>query len=181
MKRSFVGGVAAAALAATLIAPPAHAEYYSVDDPADAEGSLSDMLGLRVRHGEERVNVAVDFLDLRRTSSAGVSVFFDTVKSRPGPEYVLSSGLGDGTDYTLTEARRWQASSGPVDCDYEARVRWGMERFRTLLSRDCFGDPDEVRASVKMGDVPDASTTVIDWVPQRRGWSLWLTPGGTAA
>lgn len=175
--RSLIGGVAAAALATTLLAPPAHAEYYSIEDPADAKASPSDIYGMRVRHGAEQVNVAVNFADLRRSSSAGISVYFDTVKSRRGPEYVLSSGLGDGTDYVLTKAFRWRGRGAPVECDYEARVKWGVERFRALVSRECFGTPDEVRASVKMGDVVDASHRVIDWVPERRKWSLWLGPG----
>ena len=180
MKRSIAGGVAAAALTATLIASPAHAEYYSIEDPADASASLSDMYGMRVRHGAEVVNVGVTFADLRRNSAAGLSVFVDTVRTRPGPEFVLSSGLGDGTDYALTKARRWQGYGEHIDCDYEARVKWGMDRFRTLISPDCFGSPEELRVSVKMGDVADASHPVTDWVPERRKWSLWLAAGGTA-
>lgn len=177
MKRSLTGGLAAVALATTLLAPPAHAEYTSVADPADADASLTDLYGMRVRHGAEEVNVTVSFADLRRSSSAGVSIFFDTVKSRRGPEYVLTSGLGDGTDYALTRARRWQARGEHVDCDYRARVKWGKERFRTLLDRDCFGDPDEIRASVRMSDDAHDSQPVVDWVPERRKWSLWLGRG----
>ena len=180
MKRPILGGLAAAALATTLLAPPAHAEYYSIDDPADASGSLTDMYGLNVRHGSAMVSAAVTFADLRRSSVAGISVFYDTVKSRRGPEYVLSSGLGDGTDYVLTKAWRWKGRGEPIDCDYEARVKWGVDRFRGLVSRECLGDPAQVRVSVKMGDVADGSHRIVDWVPARRKWTLWLGPGTPA-
>ena len=180
MKRSLTGGIAAAALAATMIAPPAHAEYYSVVDPPDATASLTDVLNVRVRHGADEVNVVVSFADLRRSSAAAASVFFDTVKSRRGPEYVLTSGLGDGTDYVLREAVRWRGRGEPVDCDYRARPKWARDTFRTVLSRACFGDPEEIeeiRASVKMGDLTDGSHPVIDWAPGRRQWSSWLGRG----
>ena len=177
MKRTFVAGLAAAVLATPLIASPAHAEYYTIDDPEDASASLTDMYGMRARHGAEQVSVSVTFADLRRDSAAGLSIFFDTVRSRPGPEYVLGSGLGDGTDYVLTRARRWQSRGEPIDCSYEARVKWGQDRYRTLLARDCFEDPEELRVSAKMGDNHDPSHPVVDWVPAQRRWSLWLGPG----
>jgi hypothetical protein len=178
MKRSIACGISAAVLATTMIAPPAHAEYYSVVDPADdASSSLTDVHGMRVRHGGESVTVMVAFDDVRRNSAAGVSIFFDTVKSRRGPEYVLSSGLGDGTDYALTRAWRWRARGEHVDCDYRARVKWGRDRIRAVLDRGCFGEPDEIRASARMGDVADGSHPVIDWVPGRRAWGAWLSQG----
>ena len=177
MKRTFVAGLAAAVLATPLIASPAHAEYYSIDDPEDASASLTDMYALRARHGAEQVSASVNFADLRRDSLAGLSIYFDTVKSRRGPEYVLSSGLGDGTDYALTRARDWRARGEHLDCEYEARVKWGMDRFRTLVSRDCLGDPDAIRVSARMGDTYDPSHPVVDWVPAQRRWSLWLGPG----
>ena len=39
------------ALTAALLAAPAHAEFYSIDDPADAKGSLTDIQALEVNHG----------------------------------------------------------------------------------------------------------------------------------
>ncbi|HEX5919455.1 MAG TPA: hypothetical protein VFY76_16455, partial [Nocardioides sp.] len=61
-----------------LTAGPAHAEFYAIDDPADAEGSLTDIYGLEVNHGSDNVLVKVRFNELMRSSAAGVSVFFDT-------------------------------------------------------------------------------------------------------
>lgn len=160
-----------------LTAAPAHAEFYSIDDPADATGSLSDITGLEASHGTRRLLVKVRFEDLVRSSAAGVSLFIDTDRDARGPEYVLSSGLGDGTDYVLTKADGWQGSDAPVDCDYSARPKWGKDVFRAVIARECLGDPSSVRVSVKMVDQADGSHPVMDWAPKRHRWSLPMAPG----
>lgn len=162
---------------ASLTAAPAHAEYYSTSDPADAQASLTDMRALRAKHGQANVVVRVRFRELMRSSSAALSIYFDTDKGRKGPEYVLSSGLGDGTDYVLTEADGWQGSERRVDCDYEARLWWGVkDAFRVRISRECLDEPGTVRVSVKMVDTA-ASQPVVDWAPGPRRWSLPIASG----
>ena len=167
-----------ALLLAGLVAAPAHAEYYATSDPADAKGSLTDIRAVRAKHGQANVVVRVRFEELTRSSRAAVSIFIDTDRSRRGPEYVLSSGLGDGTDYVLTEANGWRGSDQRVDCDYEARLWWGIkDAFRVRMSRECLGEPSIVRVSVKMGDQAGGSRPVVDWSPERRRWSLPLASG----
>lgn len=161
----------------TLAAAPAHAEFYSIDDPADAPGSLTDVYSLRARHGDETVLVKVRFNELLRSSAAGVSVFFDTDRDTVGPEYVLSSGLGDGTDYVLTEADGWRGSDDRVRCDYSARPKWGRDVFRAVVSRDCFDRAPSLRVSVKMVDEADGSTPIVDWAPKRKRWTLPIESG----
>lgn len=168
--------LAALALAATT-ASPAHAEFYDIDDPADARGSLTDITGLYARHGSDNVLVKVRFKELMRSSAAGVSVFLDTDRDAAGPEYVLSSGLGDGTDYVLTEADGWRGSDDRVSCDYAARPKWDREVFRAVISRECFDRVPSVRVSVKMVDQTDGSHRVRDWAPQRRRWTLPIASG----
>ena len=165
------------ALTAALLAAPAHAEFYSIDDPADAKGSLTDIHALEVNHGNDNVLVKVRFNELMRTSAAGVSVILDTDRDVKGPEYVLSSGLGDGTDYVLTEADGWRGSDDRVSCDYSARPKWGQEVFRAVLSRECFDRVPSVRVSVKMVDQADGSHPVRDWAPKRHRWSLPVATG----
>lgn len=160
-----------------LAVAPAHAEFYSIDDPADASASLTDIYGIEANHGAENLRVKVYFNELMRSSAAGVSVFIDTDRDRKGPEYVLSSGLGDGTDYVLTEARAWQGSDNRVSCDYAARPRWGKDVFRAVISRDCFDGASSVRVSVKMVDQADGSHPVVDWAPKRHRWSLPIASG----
>lgn len=162
---------------AALLAAPAHAEFYSIDDPADAKASLTDIYGIEANHGSDNVLVKVRFNELMRSSAAGVSVFFDTDRDARGPEYVLSSGLGDGTDYVLTEADRWRGSDERVSCDYVARPKWGQEVFRAVLSRACFDRVPSLRISVKMVDQADGSHPVRDWAPKRKRWTLPIATG----
>lgn len=162
---------------ATLVAAPAHAEFYSIDDPMDAKPSLSDIHALEANHGSENLLVKVRFRELLRSSAAGVSIFVDADRDQTGPEYVLSSGLGDGTDYVLTEADAWRGTDDRVDCDYSARPRWGKDVFRAVVSRDCFDRVPSVRVSVKMVDPTNGSDTVVDWVPKRHRWSLPIASG----
>ncbi len=173
----------AALSALTLVAlasPPAHAEFFSIDDPADAKGSLTDITGLTARHGNENLLVKVRFTELMRSSAAGVSVFLDTDREVPGPELVLSSGLGDGTDYVLTEADGWRGSDDRVRCDYSAQPKWGRDVFRAVIGRECFDRLPSVRVSVKMVDQADGSHPIVDWVPQRRRWTLPVGSGLSA-
>ena len=162
---------------AVLVVAPAHAELYAIDDPADAQASLSDIRGLQVNHGSANFLVKVRFDELVRSSAAGVSVYLDTDRGAKGPEYVLSSGLGDGTDYVLTEADGWQGSDQRVDCDYSARPKWGKDVFRAVLSRDCLDDAPAVRVSVKMVDQADGSHPVMDWAPRRYRWTMPVASG----
>ena len=117
--------------------------------PGRRQGSLTDIYGFEANHGEDNVLVKVRFNELMRTSAAGVSVFFDTDRDAKGPEYVLSSGLGDGTDYVLTEADGWRGSDDRVRCDYSARPKWGQDVFRAAVSRDCF---DRVPLGAGLGE-----------------------------
>jgi hypothetical protein len=177
--RSRIALTAGSALAlASLAAAPAHAEFYSTSDPADASASLTDIRALRAKHGAANVVAKVRFRDLTRSSAAGLSIFFDTDRDAKGAEYVLSSGLGDGTDYVLTTASGWRGTHRRVECDYEARFNWGIKNsVRVRIDRACLDEPSVVRVSVKMADPTDGSTRVVDWAPQRRRWSLPIESG----
>lgn len=160
------------------MAAPAHAEFYSTSDPADASGSLTDIRAVRAKHGAANVVVKVRFQDLTRSSAAGLSIFIDADRSVPGAEYVLSSGLNDGTDYMLTTATGWRGTNERVECDYDARFSWGIKNsVRVRIDRACLDEPSAVRVSVKMADPTDGSVRVVDWSPERRRWSLPIESG----
>ncbi|WP_191280298.1 hypothetical protein [Nocardioides flavus (ex Wang et al. 2016)] len=177
MRTRISAAVVPALALGVLVAAPAHAELYAIDDPADARASLTDVYGLEADHGSDALLVKVRFNELMRSSAAGVSVFVDTDRDAKGPEYVLSSGLGDGTDYVLTAADGWRGSDEQVRCDYTARPRWGRDVFRARLSRGCFDGAGSVRLSVKMVDPVDGSHPVRDWVPRRKRWTLPIASG----
>ncbi len=167
-----------AVVLASLVAAPAHAEFYSTSDPADASGSLTDVRAVRAKHGAANVVVKVRFQDLTRSSAAGLSVFIDTDRGEKGAEYVLSSGLNDGTDYVLTTAKGWRGTDERVECDYDAKYSWGIKNsVRVRIDRACLETPATVRVSVKMADPTDGSTRVVDWSPERRRWSLPIESG----
>lgn len=173
MKSSrILGALATAALALGIQPGPVHADYYTIADPDEGVASLTDITGFTARHGSENLVVKVRFVDLRRNSLAGLSIFVDSDRTRKGPERVLGTGLGDGTDYALTRARRWRSVGERVDCDYDVRVKWGQDKIRARFARECFERAGILRVSVQMTDFHDGSHPVTDWAPRRRGWSL---------
>lgn len=177
MRTRIVLTAVTALMFASLGASPAQAEYYSTSDPADAKASLTDVRAVRAKHGQANAVVRVRFKELMRSSSAGVSIFLDTDRDAKGPEYVLSSGLGDGTDYVLTKADGWRGTDQRVDCDYDARFWWGDKNaVRVRIARECLDEPSTLRVSVKMVD-PAASQPVVDWSPATRRWSLPIASG----
>ncbi|MBZ5741205.1 hypothetical protein [Nocardioides mangrovi] len=171
--------VAGAALVA-LVGAPAAAETAGYRDPADASASLTDIRHVTVRHGGDGIAVVVRFTDLRRRSTggpAGLSVFFDTVGRRRGPEFQLGTGLQAGTDYQLVRSRHRRGVGDPIDCDYSVRLRYDADRMVLHADRDCLGTPDRVRVGVLMTDEWDGSHPVEDWLGEPRSWTAWLTAG----
>ncbi len=169
--------VAAVALTTTLAAVPASAEVTRVDDGADATASLTDIRVVRVRHGEERVTVKVNFPDLRKKSSASLFILLDRNRNRKGPEYALATPLFSGGDYALRRMRDWRFVGEPVMCDYGMTFKWRRDFVVLKADRACFGNPPEVRVGLKMRDAADASHPVTDWLKGRRKFTRWLAAG----
>lgn len=173
-KRTPLGAAAAAVLVTAVLATPAHAGRYGIDDPADATASLTDIYGLQARYGSANLVVKVRFNELRSDSAAGVTMFIDTDRERRGAEFVLNSGLGEGTDFVLTPAEGWRASDEPIRCDYDARPKWNKDLFWARISRGCLDDASAVRVTVRMIDQADGSHQVVDWAPRKHRWSLTI-------
>lgn len=170
------GGLAAAGLTTALAAAPAYAEEYGTDDPGGAPASRTDVSALEVDHTADDVFVVTRFPDLRRNSIASLTVFLDTDGDKAA-EYVLGTGLGDATDYSMAAARRWKPTGEPLECDYQVRVRWKADLAKARIDRGCLADPDQVRVSVKMIDHLDATQELIDWAPGMRAWTPVLAAG----
>lgn len=159
------------------VAAPAHAERYSIDDPADASASLNDIHAFTYVHGKATVRFVIDVEDLRAASTAGATVFFDTRGGRKGPEFALGTGLGSGTDYALFRTTGWKATNDHrVNCDYSLKLRYKTDKVVGTIARDCFGNPKRLRASVKMVDV-DGDDAVTDWAPGTRQFGLRVAAG----
>jgi hypothetical protein len=178
--------IAAAALAAAFaVAVPgtAHAELYGVDDGPDTFHG-SDILSLQVRNGAKNLTVTTthDNLVPKPASGSGGAIFIDTDASDHGPEYVLVAGYTRGTDYQLlhTDGFGHQDWGNPVaNGDYLLRVNYRHDTVRVRISQPALRRPDEVRVAVRAsGNRTDGTSKgLVDWVGERRGFSLWIARG----
>lgn len=168
---------AAGAFSAVLAAGPAHAETASYDDPADATVSLTDIRTVDVDHGAAKVRVVVGFTDLRRSTTdgpSGLMIALDTDPASRGPEYHLTTGLQEGTDYQLLRVRHGRVVGEPLSCQHRVRLGFPGDRMVFRAARSCFKDPDRVRIAVKMRDESDGSHPVVDWLGAPRSFTGWL-------
>jgi hypothetical protein len=103
-----------------------------------------------------------------------------TRTSHPGPGFVVSGGLSDGTDWGTGRAtRRWHTRIDPVDeiglCRSSVDIGWSTDTVRISLGRDCLaGHQGRVRVEVEV-EVGDEDYT--DWAPERRTFSRWIPRG----
>jgi hypothetical protein len=176
--------IAAATLAAAalpiVLAGPAHAELYGIDDPEDTHHG-SDVLSLSVRNAGESIDVTTQHLGLRRdpdTGSAG-RVYLDTDRRDRGPEYVFVGGFYAGTDYTLmkTEGFARKQWGHPLrHADYLMKVDYREETVRFRIHRPGVGNPDEVRVAVRVSGTRTDGTShgLVDWVGKKHGFTPWI-------
>lgn len=170
--------LALAACTAVLTTTAAYAEEVVVNDGADATPSLTDIRKVRVDHGDEQLQVRVNFPDLRKKAEAGLSIFIDKNAQRRGPEFGLGAPLFSGGDYALLRMKRWQFVGGArVECDYDLRLKWKKDVLVFTAERGCFGDAEELRVGMKMVDTADGSHPVTDWMKGRREFTRWLGAG----
>jgi hypothetical protein len=122
--------------------------------------------------------VRVKVVDLRRTSDAGpagLTIRIDTRSGRPGPEFRLTTGLYEGTDYQLMRVRDGKTVGEPLTCAHEVRLGFATDVVRFRADHECLGAPDRARVSVKMTDLYDGSHPVTDWLGEPGSWTSWLT------
>lgn len=178
---STVAALSAAALALGL-AGPASAESIGVRDPQDTSHG-SDLRAVHLEHGDADVVVTTVHTNLRRdpASGSGGSVYIDTDRDDPGPEYVFVGGYFVGTDYQLLHTdgfgrRNWGA---PVDGSYEMRVDYAREQVRMRMSRAALGRPDAVRIAVRVAGTrtDGTSTGLVDWLGEPRSFTRWVSRG----
>jgi hypothetical protein len=169
--------LAVAALGGTLLAAPsAHAVQARYTDPADATASLTDIRAVAVNHGPNRLIVSVRFTDLQRRSTgggSGLTVGIDTRGDRAGPEFRLTTGLQEGTDYQLMRVRNGRAFGEALTCPHRLQLDFAAERLTFVAARTCLGTPARIRVAVLMRDQWDASHPVTDWLGAPRSYTPW--------
>jgi hypothetical protein len=173
----------AAVLAVVALGMPA-VPAAAADDTLVLTDSRTDVpsgVGLsRARvHNGDRLLVTTHHRDLRRKAYGNYfRVWIDTRTSHPGPDFVISGGLSDGTDWATGRAtRRWHTRIDPVDdiglCSSGVDISWSTDTVRISLGRDCLGGHQgRVRVAVEVGD-----EDYTDWAPARRTFSRWIPRG----
>ena len=165
-------GATMAVLATALTAglAPAHAEQATYADPADTRPSPTDIRSVTVDHNLANVVVLVGFTDLRRSlpgGGSGLSIRLDTRADRPGAEFLLTTGLQEGTDYQLVRVRGGKVVGAPLTCSHRVRLGYAADRLRFRVSRDCLGLPARVRVALRMQDRVDPSHPLTDVLAPR--------------
>jgi hypothetical protein len=179
---TIAAGLAAAALTVALPGA-AHAEMYGVDDGPDTSHG-SDILAISVRNGPDRLDVTTWHADLRPdpATGSGGSLFIDTDRDNPGPEYVFVAGYYRGTDYQLlhTDGFRPATWGEPVeDGEYVMRVSYRRDTVRVRIAQGALGEPDRVRVAARASGTRSDGTSdgLVDWVGKRRWFTPWVDRG----
>lgn len=169
-----------------LVAAPAHAATSTFRDAAGDIGPGVDLRRVKVTNGEQNLRVVTTHRDLVRApaSQAGGTVYLDTDRDDPGPEYALVGGYFEGTDYALLEVDGWNTNKGDVDrveCDYVSRIDYRADTVRSRFAQDCFDRDDSsdgsVRVEVKVSGVKKNGGTAVDWLGTPRTFSKPVTRG----
>jgi len=182
--RKTIAAVALSTAALTIgLTSPAHAERYGVDDPQDTFHG-SDIRALQVRYAGDTLHVTTYHENLRRDPATGSAetIFIDTDRHDRGPEYVLTTGLYEGTDYLLRETDGFGLDTwgDPVENgDYILRIHYRSDQARFRISRAALGDPAAVRVAVRAsGTRTDGSGRgLVDWAGKPRSFTPWISRG----
>jgi hypothetical protein len=157
---------------------PAAAQRTAFPDPADMGGaSLNDIRRVTVNHGSDRLLVTIGFVDLRHDSEEGpasLTMLLDTRPAQAGPEFRLTTGLYDGTDYQLRRVTDGRPGE-PLTCAHHVRLDSAADTLRFRAARSCLDLPARVRIGVKMTDLYDGSHPVTDWLGQPRSFTRWVS------
>ena len=168
---------------ALLVAAPAHAERYGVDDPQDTYHG-SDVRAVAVHNGVDDVTITTTHENLVRRAASGSAeaIYLDTDRDHRGPEYVFAAGLYEGTDYLLSETDgfgpdKWGAAV--ENGDYILHISYRKDTARVKISQAALGTPDAVRVAVRASGTRTDGTShgLVDWVGKRRQFTPWIDRG----
>ena len=142
-------------------------------------GHGADIHWVRVVN-EKAVRVVIQHRNLVRSYKSGTSgsVYLDTNRHRPGPEFIFLGAFFQGADYALARARNWhpKESAVPLVCPYMMRLDYAADRTYIKIGRDCLGSPGRIRVAVKTGG-GTAGSAEVDWLGSRREFSPWVARG----
>jgi hypothetical protein len=168
---------AAAAIAASLITAPAHAQTETFGDPADAAAPVSDIRRVVVNNAttNNRVTVRANMGAVIYGDSA--ILWLDTKAADAGPEYKLRL-YPESDGFTLRRVNRFTGNGKAVPCSgMRLRAVTGQhETFTWSFPRNCLKNPGKLRATVRARWL-FASKVVIDWAPGSHRFTGWVARG----
>jgi hypothetical protein len=157
---------------------PAFAETVILLDTAGDNGAATDLLRLRVAHGEPsapnrlKLKAAHDGIE---NFEGYVRFWIDTEKGNTGPEYV-SDVVANSGGIALMRVGGWRdRDKQKVSCPgLRARAdAFVPDPIVLSVPRTCLGMPHRARgAAVSSAPAPDG-TVDRDWVGSRRQWTTW--------
>lgn len=166
---------------AAVTGPTAVAAAASTQVFSDSRTDVPSGIGLyrtRVTNRAELI-VTTKHRDLRKLAHVNsFTIFVDTRTSRPGPEFAITGGLSNGTDWVTGRAtRHWHVRGDPLDaiglCHSDLTIHYKTDKVRVKLGRDCLGGyQGRVRVSVSFGD-----GTYIDYGPAKKTFAPWVARG----
>jgi hypothetical protein len=172
--RSLVGVlIGVCALLLLPLAAPAQAGQRVFVDPADTPAGI-DMTKVRVIY-KDRVRVRVVHNGFHAPSSSEITLWFDTKRRNPGPQYRYR--LFPNSEFTrLHRVDTWRDSGTPVRC----RRLGGFadqnsdKPIRFAAGGNCFGNPGKIRVAVRTKEERPGGT-YFDWAPTRRAFFWAVT------
>ena len=119
-----------------------------------------------------RIVVAVTFDNIKRDSSDGLLVFFDTRGRDRGPEYLTTGGLGATRDWQAVRIENWRGDDAHLlhRCDIDMRVKHDRDKATFDLARRCFHRPGRIRVAAR-----SAGMSKDDWAPRVRRFHDWVS------
>ena len=127
---------------------------------------------------EKMVRVKIRHDDITPQGSRGGSVFIDTVRSAPGPEFVFLAGLSEGTDYQIVRMENWKRKGGPMSCNIDLDLNYRTDVSHFKMTRECLDRPGRIRVAVKVGaERGRTGTWATDWLHGRRELTRWVARG----
>lgn len=138
----------------------------------DARRAL-DIERVRVDNAH-RIVVAVGYDNLRRHSSGGLGVYFDTRGPDRGPEYVAVGGLdAAGSDWQAIRVENWRGANATLlpRCDIDFRIRYGQDTATFDIARACFKRPGRIRVAARSSG---SQSSQRDWAPKRHRFYDWV-------
>jgi hypothetical protein len=181
----------AAVLGVLLLAPPASAEQYSLDDPAnDVPYDRGDITSIVVKHTSAKV-----ILNLRTALGGNpenvwpnkqtyIRWNIDTNFGQAGPEYWADIRIATGVD-TVMLGRVRRVSDNQLMCSAQNHVpgdnvvSTAQNLYRFAFLRGCVGAPGQLRARATFrwdNGNPNVGPVYTDYAPNG-GPSLPLSPG----